>query len=67
MIISRSGVIVPGLHVVGPAGVPVFLLDGDRPALVDAGFACLADIYVNDIQKILNGRQPAYALITHSH
>ena len=67
MILSRSGAIAPGLHVVGPAEVPVFLLDGDRPALVDAGFACLADTYTADIRKILNGREPAFSLITHSH
>ncbi|MFZ5564170.1 MAG: MBL fold metallo-hydrolase [Thermodesulfobacteriota bacterium] len=67
MILNRSGAIAPGLYVAGPAEVPVFLLDGDRPALVDAGFACLADIYVDHIRGILNGRSPAYALVTHSH
>ncbi|MDY6906342.1 MAG: MBL fold metallo-hydrolase [Thermodesulfobacteriota bacterium] len=67
MIISEPGVIAPSLYTVATADVPIYLLDGDRPALFDAGFACLSDLYIDSIQAILSDRQPAFCCLTHSH
>lgn len=67
MIINRTGEIVPGLYVLASADAPVFLLDGDRPVLFDAGFTCLARPYLEHAGQILAGREPACCCLTHSH
>ena len=64
---DRTGEIGYGLYWVGEAGIPVFVLDGDRPALFDAGFACMGNIYADEIEKVLVGRSPAYLFLTHVH
>ncbi|MEW5735004.1 MAG: MBL fold metallo-hydrolase [Thermodesulfobacteriota bacterium] len=48
-------------------GVPVYLLDGERPTAVDAGFACLGPYYVQEAAQVLGGRGLHRLLITHSH
>jgi glyoxylase-like metal-dependent hydrolase (beta-lactamase superfamily II) len=47
--------------------MPVYLLDGDKPAIFDAGLAFLGDIYVQAIKEVLGSRAPAYCFLTHSH
>ena len=53
MIINKTGEIIDGFFMLGHPGVPVYLMDGDNPALVDAGFACLGELYVQEVKKIL--------------
>jgi 2-aminobenzoylacetyl-CoA thioesterase len=67
LIIQQSGEVLPGFHVLYPADVPVFLLDGDQPVLFDAGFSCLARMYEGQIRRILGDRGPAWCCLTHSH
>ncbi|MFP4444710.1 MAG: MBL fold metallo-hydrolase [Desulfosudaceae bacterium] len=67
MIITRPGKIVPGLYALAAMEMPVFFLDGDRPALFDAGFACLATAYIQEIERTLADREPAFLFLTHSH
>lgn len=67
MIIKESGKISDGLYVIGPAAIPVYLLDGPEPILFDGGFTALAHIYETDIKNILGDRKPSYLFITHSH
>jgi len=67
MIIEQAGPIIEGLYMVGPAAMPVYLLDGEKPAVFDAGLAFLGKIYADGIRQILGHRQLHYCFLTHSH
>lgn len=67
MILHHTGEVAPGLHVLGSAGVPSYLLDAPRPVLVDAGLACLGGRYVAEARACLAGRAPGRLLLTHVH
>lgn len=67
MRVTKKGKIVDDFYVMGHANVPVYLLDGPKPALFDAGFMALAKCYEQDIKKVLGSRSPAYLFLTHSH
>lgn len=67
MRIYTKGKIVEGFHVLGTATVPVYLLDGPRPALFDAGWSFIAHLYKQDMRAILGDRPPAFLFLTHSH
>jgi glyoxylase-like metal-dependent hydrolase (beta-lactamase superfamily II) len=67
VIITESGPIIEDLYMLGHPAIPIYLLDGDRPAIFDAGFACLGEKYAEDIKGILGRRQPVYCFLTHSH
>jgi 2-aminobenzoylacetyl-CoA thioesterase len=66
-IISRTGQVVENFHLLGHQGNPVFLLDGPRPVLFDAGFSCLTSFYLRDARAVLGRRCPELLLLTHSH
>ena len=67
MRVTKKGKIIDDFYVLGHANFPVYLLDGPKPALFDAGFMALAKCYEQDIKKILGSRSPAYLFLTHSH
>ncbi|MCD6224133.1 MAG: hypothetical protein J7K32_01185, partial [Deltaproteobacteria bacterium] len=67
MIINTTGEIIDGFFMLGHPGVPVYLMDGDNPALFDAGFACLGELYVQEVKNILGTRQPKFCFLSHSH
>ena len=67
MIIKNSGKIIEGLYMVGPPAMPVYLLDGEKPAIFDAGLAFLGKIYADGIRQILGRRNLQYCFLTHSH
>lgn len=67
MILRDTGPAGPGFHVLGWAQVPSYLLDAPRPALFDAGLACLGRSYARDARAVLAGREPAYLFLTHVH
>jgi glyoxylase-like metal-dependent hydrolase (beta-lactamase superfamily II) len=67
MIISETGEICSNLYMLGYASVPVYLLDGDAPAIFDAGFCYLGRHYAAAIRAVLGPRQPAYCFLSHSH
>jgi len=67
MIIENTGKIAEGIYMLGHPGAPLYLIDGERPAIVDTGFTFMADLYAVAIKKILGNRQPAYCLLTHVH
>jgi len=46
---------------------PVYLLEGKRPALFEAGFACVGKIYAEAIKGVLGGRLPETLFLTHVH
>lgn len=67
MVVDQIGEIADGVYMLGHRAVPVFLMDGDQPALFDAGLAFLGPEYARQIQQVLHERQPAWCFITHSH
>ena len=67
MIYSQGGKIADDFYLLGHPAVPVYLLDGLFPVIFDAGLAMLGDLYIEEIDKILGDRQPAYCFLTHTH
>lgn len=67
MIVSTSGVITENLYMIGPMGLPIYLLDAEQPVVFDAGVAFLGPMYAEEIKAALNGRPLAYCMLTHSH
>jgi len=67
MIINKTGQIIEDFYSIGHPAIPVFLMDGVRPLIFDAGFAFLGEIYAKEIKKILGDRQPEYLFLTHAH
>jgi glyoxylase-like metal-dependent hydrolase (beta-lactamase superfamily II) len=67
MIFYETGKIVDGLYMLGTAAMPVYLVDGQNPAVFDAGMAYLGDIYVKAIRAALGSRLLRYCFLTHSH
>lgn len=67
MIIEQTGCVVDKLYMLGNPAIPVYLLDGERPAIIDAGFSFLGHHYADAISEVLGNRTPAYCLLTHSH
>lgn len=51
----------------GNPAIPVYLLDGENPAVIDAGFSFLGHQYASAISEVLGSRTPAYCLLTHAH
>lgn len=62
-----TGKIADNFYIIGHSGVPVYLLDGPKPALFDAGFTALAKHYEMGIKEILGDRVPVYLFLTHTH
>lgn len=67
MVIDQIGKITDSVYMIGSSGVPVYLIDGDFPALLDAGFAFVGKRYVNGIVDVLVDRKPAYQFLSHAH
>jgi len=67
MIFDKTGKIGKKMYMVGHPTFPVYLLDGIRPVIFDAGISILGPRYVQDLKKILKTRPPAFLLLTHSH
>lgn len=67
MVVDQIGKITDGVHMLGHRAVPVFLVEGDRPALFDAGLAFFGPEYARQIRQVLGDRQPAWCFLTHSH
>lgn len=67
MIINRAGAITPELHVLGSIDLPAFFLKTERPALIDAGMTLMGERYIQEIQKMTDGRGPEYFFLTHTH
>lgn len=66
-VIARTGRLVEDFYILGHQASPVFLLDGPRPVLFEAGFSCLTRYYLQDARQVLGRRRPELLLLTHSH
>jgi len=67
MIINNTGKIIDDLYMVGTPAMPVYLLDGEKPAIFDAGLAFLGRIYTDGIRKIIGTRDLHFCFLSHSH
>ncbi len=67
MIVNQTGRILDNLYMLGNPSIPVYLLDGDKPAIFDAGFSFLGHHYAEAVSEVLKGRSPSYCILTHSH
>ncbi|MBU1195172.1 MAG: MBL fold metallo-hydrolase [Proteobacteria bacterium] len=67
MIIQNTGKAGDKMYVVGSSATPVYLLDGPKPILFDAGLTAFTLQYEAGIKEILKTREPSYLFLTHSH
>jgi glyoxylase-like metal-dependent hydrolase (beta-lactamase superfamily II) len=67
VIINSVGKIIDDLYMVGHPAMPVYLLDGEKPAVFDAGLAFLGDLYTEGIREIIGKRKLHYCFLSHSH
>jgi len=67
MIINRTGKIIDDLYMVGHPAMPVYLLDGEKPAIFDAGLTFLGPLYTEGIREIIGRRDLHYCFLSHSH
>ncbi|MGE5389616.1 MAG: MBL fold metallo-hydrolase [Deltaproteobacteria bacterium] len=67
MIINELGHIQSDLYILGHIECPIYLLDGPQPVVIDAGLSCLGGLYLQSIQSVLGGRQPAALFLSHVH
>ena len=67
MIITSPAQIGENFHVLGPKSYHIFLKDGPKPVLFDAGVHWAGNFYVEAIRSILGHRQPSVLFLTHVH
>lgn len=67
MLINTLGQIRDNFYMLGLNDYPLFLLDGPKPVLFEAGVTCAGNIYVESIRFVLGKRQPAALFLTHVH
>lgn len=67
MIFENAGKIIDDLYMVGTPAMPVYLLDGEKPAIFDAGLTFLGNIYADGIREIIGNRDLHFCFLTHSH
>lgn len=67
MIFKKAGSPRNGFYVIGPTEFPIYLVDGKKPVLFDAGLTCLGGSYVKSVNAILGKRKPKILFLTHAH
>ncbi len=67
MVFDQEGQIADNVYWLVSPEIPVFLITGPTPAVLDAGFSCLGEHYVQSIKEILGPRPPEYCLLSHMH
>jgi 2-aminobenzoylacetyl-CoA thioesterase len=67
MMLSQTRPIIEGLYMLGTTAMPVYLLDGQRPAIFDAGLAFLGRLYARAVGEVIGTRPPQFCFLTHSH
>lgn len=67
MVIDKIGHIQDNLYYLGFTECPIYLWDGPKPVIFDAGITAAGKIYVNAIRSVLGDRQPAMLCLTHCH
>ncbi len=55
------------LYCLGPEQMPGFLLDGNAPAMFEAGMSVFGAYYIEEIKNLLGARPLEYLFLTHMH
>ncbi len=64
---SQKGQVVPGFYVLGVPEMPVYLFNGKRPVLFEAGLSSLGPMVIGEIKALLGRRTPEILFLTHVH
>lgn len=64
---SNAQKLSDNLFSLGPEEMPSFLLDGEMPAMFEAGMAVFSEHYIQEVKKILGTRPLRYLFLTHVH
>jgi glyoxylase-like metal-dependent hydrolase (beta-lactamase superfamily II) len=67
VVIDQIGEVTEQVYLLGHPRYPLYLIDCDRPVIIDAGFSFTADDYAEQIRSILKNRHPSLCLLTHVH
>lgn len=67
MIFNKTGRVRDDFYVLGHPWTPVYLFNGKRPVLFEAGFHCLGRIYEEAVRAVLGRRRPKVLFISHVH
>ena len=67
VLFASTGLVRDRFYVTGLAPFPVYLLDGRKPVLFEAGVACAGKLYAREIQSTLGTREPKILFLTHAH
>lgn len=65
--IKSKGKLAQGFYAFGPSSIATFYVEAPNAALFDAGFAALGPLYQRQISDHMNGSQPKFLFVTHSH
>ncbi len=64
---KEAGLAARDLYVAGFPWSACYVLDGKKPVLFEAGYACAGQLYVDAIRGILVDRSPGTLFLTHVH
>lgn len=67
MIFGGTGQVARNFYVTGFPWSPTYLLDHEKPILFEAGFFCMAPLYVKDIVRVIGEKVPSFLFLTHVH
>jgi glyoxylase-like metal-dependent hydrolase (beta-lactamase superfamily II) len=67
VLFTSTGPVKDLFYVVGLAPFPVYLLNGSKPVLFEAGVACAEKLYGHEIQSVLGAKEPEILFLTHAH
>ncbi len=67
VLFTSTGSVRDLFYVTGLAPFPVYLLDGRKPILFEAGVACAGKLYGQEIQSALGAKEPEILFLTHAH
>jgi len=67
LIFERTGQVVDGFYALGESHNPVYLLQGQKSVLFEAGLTFLGRVYREAIETILGKHRPEILFLTHVH
>jgi glyoxylase-like metal-dependent hydrolase (beta-lactamase superfamily II) len=67
LIINNKGKVAENFYVLGASEMPIYLLDGEKPALFEASLSVLGPVLVEEIRRILGNHPPEMLFLTHVH
>lgn len=59
--------IADNFYCLGPEVIPSFILDGHHPVMIEAGIYAFGPHYMQELNRVLDGRHPEFLFLTHMH